>query len=164
MHATQIICANLFDRITMASSCAQLCLRCRSLLSSKTATLTWQQSTQVRHCTAVSRVPNKILNGSLFTSGNHTTPRARQIWKQQACYYSDFTTKHLKTEAKDEHIEELLKMDVVPYKSPLLPIRDAAPVTESQMPLGICFLLLIISIISVQFLSFICHLSWNEVE
>ncbi|CAK6949423.1 transcription termination factor 3%2C mitochondrial [Scomber scombrus] len=122
----------------MASSCAQLCLRCRSLLSSKTSTLTWQQSTQIRHCTAVSRVPNKILNGSSFISGNHTTTRARQIWKQQTCYYSDFSTKHLETEAKEyKHTEELLRTDVVPYKSPLLPIRDAAPVTENQMSLDL---------------------------
>lgn len=48
--------------------------------------------------------------------------------------FSDFTAKHLSTEGKD--IEELSRADVVAYKSPLLPIRDAVPVTESQMPLG----------------------------
>lgn len=138
-------------RIIMASSCAQLCLRCRSLLSSKTATLTWQQSTQIQHCTVVSRISNKILNGSSFISGIHTTTRARQIWKQQTCYYSDFSTKHLETEAKEyEHTEELLRTDVVPYKSPLLPIRDAAPVTENQMSLGIGLLLLTIKNILIQ--------------
>lgn len=121
-----------------SSSCAQLCLRCRSLLSSKTATLTWQHSTQVRHCTAVTRVPNKILNRSSFISGNHTTTQARQIWKQQICHYSDFTVKHLETEAKeDENTEELSRTDVVAYKSPLLQIRDAAPVTENQMSLDL---------------------------
>lgn len=48
--------------------------------------------------------------------------------------FSDFTAKHLSTEGKD--IEELSRADVVVYKSPLLPNRDAVPVTESQMPLG----------------------------
>lgn len=60
------------------------------------------------------------------------------MWKQQMCYYSDFTAKHLETEAKeDENTEELSRTDVMAYKSPLLQIIDAAPVTEGQMSLGI---------------------------
>ena len=49
------------------------------------------------------------------------------------CYYSDITAKNLTTEAKEEKdIEELSTANVVVYKSPLLPVRDA----ESQMSLG----------------------------
>lgn len=51
--------------------------------------------------------------------------------------YSDLTTKHLATEAKeDKDIEELSGANVVVYKSPLSPIRDAVPVTESRISLG----------------------------
>lgn len=51
--------------------------------------------------------------------------------------YSDFATKHLASDAKeDKAIEELSSANVVAYKSPLLPIRDAVPMSESQMPIG----------------------------
>lgn len=55
--------------------------------------------------------------------------------------YSDLTAKHLATEVKeDKDIEELSRVQVVAYKSSLLPIRDAMPVTESQVSLGMyCF-------------------------
>lgn len=121
----------------MASSCTQLCLQCRSLIRSKTVASTWQYSARVRHCTTVTRSPTKFLNGSLVIRGNLTATQARQRWKQQAFCYSDLTAKHLAAEAKeDKDIEELSGANVVAYKSPLLPIRDAAPVTESQISLG----------------------------
>lgn len=124
-------------RIAMASSCTQLCLQCRSLLRSKTVASTWQYSTQVRHCTTVIRLPTKVLNGSSVIRGNLTATQARQRWKQQVFCYSDLTAKHLATEAKeDKDVEESSGAHVVAYKSPLLPIRDAVPVTESQMSLG----------------------------
>lgn len=124
-------------RVVMASTCAQLCLKCRSLLCSKTVATTWQYSTQVCHCTTVTRVATKILNGSSFFRGNHRTTQARQRWKQQIFCYSDLMAKHLATEAKeDKSTEELSRTDAVAYKSHLLPIRDAVPVSESQMPLG----------------------------
>lgn len=49
--------------------------------------------------------------------------------------YSDITAKHLATEAKED--KELPRVDVVAYKSPLLPVRDAVPVTESQVSLDL---------------------------
>ncbi|KAM7373189.1 hypothetical protein PAMP_008062 [Pampus punctatissimus] len=60
------------------------------------------------------------------------------MWKQQTCYYSDFTAKHLETKAKeDKYTEELSRTDVVAYKSPLLQIRDAALETDSQMSIDL---------------------------
>ncbi|XP_041811682.1 transcription termination factor 3, mitochondrial [Chelmon rostratus] len=114
----------------MASSCTQLCLKCRGLLCSKTVASAWSYSTQLRHCTKVAILPAKILNGSSAIEGNHTTT-GRQQWKQQMFCYSDLTAKHLATEAKESNdIEDLSRADVVAYKT--APIRDAVPVTESQ--------------------------------
>ncbi|XP_070778305.1 transcription termination factor 3, mitochondrial [Enoplosus armatus] len=119
----------------MASSCTQLCLQCRSLLRSKTVASTWRYSIQVCHCSTVTSLPTKILNGSSVVRGNHSTTQARQWWKQQTFCYSDLTAEHLATAIKeDKNIEELSRANVVAYKSPLLPIRDAVPVIESQMP------------------------------
>ena len=111
-------------RITMAASCAQLCLLCRRLLCSTTVANTWRYSTQLRHCATVTGLPTKILNGSPVIWGNHTTAQARQRWKQQVFCSSYFSTTHVATEAK-----ELSRADVAT-------IRDAAPVTESQISLG----------------------------
>ncbi|XP_038581858.1 transcription termination factor 3, mitochondrial [Micropterus salmoides] len=122
----------------MASSCTQLCLQGRCLLRSRTVASTWQYSTQVRHCTTVTRLPTRILNGSSLIKGNHTATQVRQRWKQQMFSYSDFATKHLASDAKeDKAIEELSSANVVAYKSPLLPIRDAVPMSESQMPIDL---------------------------
>lgn len=67
----------------------------------------------------------------------HTVAEARQQWKQQIFCYSDLTAKRLATEAmEDKDIEQLSRADVVAYKSPLMPVRDAVPLTESQMSLG----------------------------
>ncbi|XP_074468419.1 transcription termination factor 3, mitochondrial isoform X1 [Sebastes fasciatus] len=122
----------------MASSCTQLCLQCRSLLCSKTVASTCRYYTQVRHCITVTGVPTKILNGSSIIKGNQTTTQARQRWKQQMFCYSDLAAKHLATEVKEaKDVEETSRADVVAYKSPLLPIRDAVPVTESQISLDL---------------------------
>lgn len=51
--------------------------------------------------------------------------------------FNDFTAKHLSTEAQGgKDIEELSRADAGKCKSPLLPTRDAVPVTKGQMPLG----------------------------
>ncbi|XP_035476846.1 transcription termination factor 3, mitochondrial [Scophthalmus maximus] len=122
----------------MGSYYVQVCLRCRSLLCSKTTATTWNFSTQVRQCTTVTRGADKILNGSSFFRGSHRTTQARQGWKPQVFCYSDLTAKHLATESKDgKFTEELSRADVVAYKSPLLPVSDAVPGSESQMPLDL---------------------------
>ncbi|XP_040909001.1 transcription termination factor 3, mitochondrial [Toxotes jaculatrix] len=121
----------------MASSCAQLCLRCRSLLCSKTVATTWQHATQVHYCTTVARVATKIQNGSSFFTGNQCSTQTRQRWKRQMFCYSDLMAKHLATEAKeDKFTEELSKTDVA-FGSPLLPLSDAVPVNEIQKPLDL---------------------------
>nr|XP_019946417.1 PREDICTED: transcription termination factor 3, mitochondrial [Paralichthys olivaceus] len=118
----------------MGSSSAQLCLRCRSLLCSVPPA----SNTLVRHCTMASSAASRILKGTSIFTGNHRTTQARQRWKQQMLYYSDLSDKHLATEAKeDKFTEELSRTDVVAYKSPLSPIRDAVPVNENQMPLDL---------------------------
>ncbi|XP_069032026.1 transcription termination factor 3, mitochondrial [Embiotoca jacksoni] len=123
--------------MTMATTCAQLCLRCRSPLCSKILAGTWQYCTQVRHCISVTRAPTKISNG-LFIRENHTTTQTRPRWKQQMCYYNDLTAKYLTTEAKeDKYTEDLSRIDVVAYESPVLPTRDAVPVTEKQPSLDL---------------------------
>lgn len=56
---------------------------------------------------------------------------------QQILSFSGFAVRHLSTDTKGkEGVEELSITDVVSYKSPLLPVRDAVPV--GQMPLGKC--------------------------
>ncbi|XP_059205298.1 transcription termination factor 3, mitochondrial isoform X2 [Centropristis striata] len=111
----------------MASSCTQL-LQCRSLCS-KTVASTWQY-TQLRHCITVTKIPTQILNGSSVIKGNHTTPQARQRWKQQLSCYSDLAAKHLATKAKeDKHFEETSSAKLVAFKSPLVPIRDEGQIS-----------------------------------
>nr|XP_046273474.1 transcription termination factor 3, mitochondrial isoform X2 [Scatophagus argus] len=122
----------------MASFCTQLGLQCRSFLCSKTVASIWWYPTQIRHCTTVTKLPTKILNGSSVISGNNIKTQARQRWKQQMFCYSDFSAKHMETEAKeDKGIEELSRPNVEAYRGPLLPIREAVPVTESQMSLDL---------------------------
>lgn len=119
----------------MTSSCAQLCLRCRNLLSSKTVATTWQFTAQVHQCTTVSNV-SKIPHGFSIFRGHHRTEQLRQRWKQQIICYSDLTAKHLAAEAKEDKIT-VSRSDVVAHESHLLPIRDAVPLNESQMPLDL---------------------------
>lgn len=123
-------------RIVMASSCIQRCLQCRSLLCSGTVANTWLYSAQLHHFTATC-LPLKIPNGSSVIRENDRTTQARERWKQKVVFYSDLTAKHLATEAKeDKNAEEPSRADIVAYKSPLLPMKDAVPVNESQMSLG----------------------------
>ncbi|XP_023118775.2 transcription termination factor 3, mitochondrial isoform X2 [Amphiprion ocellaris] len=118
--------------MTMASTCAQLCLRCRSHLCSKTLTSMGKYYAQVRHCNTVTKVLTKISNG-LFMWGNHTTLQTSLRWKQHMCYYSDLTAKYLMSEAKeDKHTEDLVRTDVV-CPAPLLPTRDVVLMTENQV-------------------------------
>ncbi|XP_022057993.2 transcription termination factor 3, mitochondrial isoform X2 [Acanthochromis polyacanthus] len=121
----------------MASTCAQLCLRCRGLLCSKTLTSTGQYYAQVRHCNTVTKVPTKISN-RLFMWGNHTAPQTRLRWKQHMCYYSDLTVKYLTSEAKEgKHTEDVVRTDVAVYPAPLLPTRDDVSTTENQVSLDL---------------------------
>lgn len=55
--------------------------------------------------------------------------------------FSEFTTaKHLSTDTEEgRDTEELSRAHTALHKNPLLPVRDAVPVTESQMPLGAYF-------------------------
>ncbi|XP_008304775.1 transcription termination factor 3, mitochondrial [Stegastes partitus] len=119
--------------MTMASTYAQLCLRCRSHICSKTLTSAGQYYTQVRHCNTVTRVPTKISNG-LSIWGNRTTTQTRLRWKQHMCYYNDFTAKYLTTEAtKGKPAEDLARTDGAAYQTPLVPNSDAVPVTENHL-------------------------------
>lgn len=121
-------------RVRMTSSCAQLCLRCRNLLSSKTVATTWQFAAQVHHCTPVSS-GSKIPHGFSIFREHHRTEQLRQRWKQQIICYSDLTAKHLAAEAKENKIT-VTGSDVVANESHLLTTRDAVPLNESQMTLG----------------------------
>ncbi|XP_067356922.1 transcription termination factor 3, mitochondrial isoform X3 [Channa argus] len=114
--------------VPMALSFGQLCMRCRSLFCTKTLAVTWQHSNQVQYCSTVIGEPAKTLNGSSFISKNHTS-QSRQRWQHKIFFQSDLTVKHLATEATEEKGP---KTDVVAYKSPLLPIKDTLPATESQ--------------------------------
>ncbi|KAF3707447.1 Transcription termination factor 3, mitochondrial Mitochondrial transcription termination factor 3 [Channa argus] len=117
----------------MALSFGQLCMRCRSLFCTKTLAVTWQHSNQVQYCSTVIGEPAKTLNGSSFISKNHTS-QSRQRWQHKIFFQSDLTVKHLATEATEEKGP---KTDVVAYKSPLLPIKDTLPATESQASVGL---------------------------
>lgn len=129
----------IFFRTAMASSCTQLCLKCRSLLYSKTMANVWQYSAQVRHCTTVTRLQANILNGSsIINRGSPATACAKKWWKQQMFCYSDLSAKHVETEPKeDKDVDELSRTEAVASsKNPLVPFRDAVPVTESQTSFG----------------------------
>ncbi|CAB1457031.1 unnamed protein product [Pleuronectes platessa] len=77
-------------------------------------------------------------HGFVLCAGSHRATQARQRWKQQMFYYSDLSAKHLATEAKeDKSTEESSRTDVVAYRSPLSPIRDAVPGNENQMSLDL---------------------------
>ncbi|KAM4631083.1 transcription termination factor 3, mitochondrial [Polymixia lowei] len=123
----------------MASSCVQLCQRCLRLLPSKTAVITSQYSTQIQHCSAIFRTSTKIPIGSSFISGNHSTLNTNQRRKQGMCYYSDFHAKPLTSEAtENKGTEEFSGTNaVMAYKNPLSQIKDAMPMTESQMTLDL---------------------------
>ncbi|XP_028255092.1 transcription termination factor 3, mitochondrial [Parambassis ranga] len=116
----------------MASTCAQLCLRCRIPLCSKAVTRSLQNCTQAQHYNTVSKVPTKI-RGGLFVRGSHITLQARRGWKQQMCYY-DVTAKYLTTEAQENKFtNELSRRDV----ASLMATGDAVPLTENQTSLDL---------------------------
>nr|XP_020487369.1 transcription termination factor 3, mitochondrial [Labrus bergylta] len=123
----------------MASFCAKLCLQCRSLPFSKTVARTWKCFPPAHHCTAYTRIPVKCLHGFAVISEDEKKPsQARLRWKQHILRNCNFSTEHRATEVKEnKETEELSKASVVAYKNPLLPIRDALPVTESQMSLDL---------------------------
>ncbi|XP_075995156.1 transcription termination factor 3, mitochondrial [Genypterus blacodes] len=114
----------------MVSSCAHLCQRCTSLLRFR---ITWQSVTHVQLCTAAIKASVKLPYESSLIPENNTTARTRQRWKQQICYYSDLTAKHLTPEATGNKDKELLRSEVVTYESPVTQIRDA----ESQITLDL---------------------------
>ncbi|KAK5855084.1 hypothetical protein PBY51_005221 [Eleginops maclovinus] len=135
----------------MASSCTQLCLQGRNLLCSKAVARTWQYNSQVRHCITVPRGSSKILNGCSLNKGNHKTTQTRPRWKQPMFRYSDLASKHLATEAlENKAVEETSTADVVAYKSPLLPIRDAVSVTETPLDLDAATEVSALEVISVE--------------
>lgn len=137
-HPTQICHVLIFFSIVvMALSCMQLCLRCRSLLCTKTGLVTRHHYTQFWDSTTVIGVPTRIVNGPLSIRWNHTETQTRHRWKHQMLFHSALTAKHLSTEATEEkYTEELSKTSVVTYSSPLVPITNNVPVTQSQMTIG----------------------------
>ncbi|XP_026202670.1 transcription termination factor 3, mitochondrial [Anabas testudineus] len=122
----------------MALACMQLCLRCRSLLCTKTGLVTWHHYTQFWDSTTVIGVPTRIVNGPLSIRWNRTETQTRHRWKHQMLFHSALTAKHLSTEATEEkYTEELSKTSVVTYSSPLVPITNNVPVTQSQMTIDL---------------------------
>lgn len=117
-----------FLQINMASSCMQLCLKCRRFLLLKPVTSARQ------YCSTASGSPTKVVNASLVVRWSHKTTSTQQRWTQHILFFNDFAVRHLSTDTKGKKgIEELSITDVVSYKSPLLPVKDAF---RNQMPLG----------------------------
>ncbi|XP_068603457.1 transcription termination factor 3, mitochondrial [Brachionichthys hirsutus] len=119
----------------MASSCTQLCLQCRRFYS-RTVAHPWRRFTHLGHGTSAtqSSIKKSTPNGSSVIRTNRAAIQARQTWKHQLFYYSDFTAKHLSAEEKtSKDIEELSGADVVEGTN----LLEAAPVTESQLSLDL---------------------------
>lgn len=120
-----------FLQINMASSCMQLCLHCRRFLLSKPVASAWH------YYPTASGSPTKVANASLVVRWSHKTTWTQQRWMQQILFSNNFAVKHLSTDTKEKKgVEELSITDVVSYKSPLLPVKDAVPMSFNQMPLG----------------------------
>lgn len=120
---------NLSHRISMASPCMQLRLQCRRFLLSKPVASGW-----FYHTTG-SNSSTKVLHASLVVRRTHKTTWTQHQWMQQILSFSGFAVRRLSTDTKGkEGVEELSITDVETYKSPLLPVRDAVPV--SHVPLG----------------------------
>lgn len=125
------------QNFVMASSCTQMCLQCRRLLFSRTTVCVWSSSTQLGHCYSSASSTPKFPNRSLVARGNLTTTQPREKYRQQLFCVSGLSVKHLSTEAEGvKDREELSRADIVPYKSPLSPIRDVHPANQSQRSLG----------------------------
>ncbi|XP_072226972.1 transcription termination factor 3, mitochondrial isoform X2 [Leuresthes tenuis] len=119
--------------MTMASTCAQLCLRCRGLLGSKANS--WQH--YVRHCVTMTREFPQISNG-LFIMKNRTATQTRLRWKQQMCHYNYMTARYLSTEAKESKCtDELSRADIVSYENPPMPFTDAVSMTQNQLSMDL---------------------------
>ncbi|XP_017277629.1 transcription termination factor 3, mitochondrial [Kryptolebias marmoratus] len=117
--------------MTMSSACAQLCLRCRGFLCSKTSTRLHYIQPQI--CIIRTANSASVSNG-LFTNRKLTATQIRQRLKQHMCYYNDLTAKHLTTEAKEnKHAEILTRTDDAEYSPALLPTTDALPVPENKI-------------------------------
>lgn len=119
---------NLSHRISMASPCMQLCLQCRRFLLSKPVASGWLYHTTVSNSSA------KVLHASLVVRWTHKTTRIQHQWMQQILSFSGFAVRHLSTDTKGKEGVEELSITDASYNSPLLPVRDAVPV--SQVPLG----------------------------
>lgn len=119
---------NLSHRISMASPCMQLCLQCRRILLSKPVASGWCYHTTVSNSSA------KVLHASLVVRWTHKTTRTQHQWMQQIQCFSGFAVRYLSTDTKGKEGVEELSITDVSYKSRLLPVRDAVPV--SQVPLG----------------------------
>ncbi|XP_074543104.1 transcription termination factor 3, mitochondrial [Halichoeres trimaculatus] len=116
----------------MASSCSKLCLHSRSLLCSRKVAVTWKYSTQTLHCAPGTRIPISFLHGFSVRSEDHKTAQTKLRWKH-VLYYSNLCASHQTTVDKENNAsKELSKADLVAYKNPSLPVRDAVSATESQ--------------------------------
>lgn len=120
-----------YRSMNMASSCMQLCLQCRRFLLSKPVASAWH------YCCPASGAPTNVVNTSAIVRWSHKTTWTQQRLIRQILFFNDFAVKHLSTDTKGKNgIEELSITDVVSYKSPLLPVKDAVPSSFNQMSLG----------------------------
>ncbi|XP_029022519.1 transcription termination factor 3, mitochondrial isoform X2 [Betta splendens] len=103
----------------MASSCAQLCVRCRTLCQ-KSLTVTRQASVQFGHSFTVIWTYNRVGNACLPIRGNHTAAEARKRWKHQMSSHTELTLDHFSTDATEEK-----------HKECLVPISDNVPETQN---------------------------------
>lgn len=120
-------------RMTMSSTCVQLCLRYRGFVCSKTSSR-WCYS-QSHHCNI--RTPNMVsLSNGLFTNGSLTAAQTRQRLKQQMCYYNDLTVKYLTTEAKESKNAEDIVRSTDSANPPLMPNTNVLSMPENMNSLG----------------------------
>lgn len=124
----------LFYRVTMSSTCAQLCLRCIGVLCSKTSTRLHCLQFQHRFIRTAS---SASVNRGVFTNGSLRT-QPKQKFKQQMCYYNNCTAKYLTTDAKENKYESLAKTDSSEYSPALLPTTRTAtlPMPENWICFG----------------------------
>ncbi|CAN9504021.1 unnamed protein product [Ophioblennius macclurei] len=117
----------------MASTCAQLCLRCRSPACTKAWTSTWKIYSQVQRCISTIRVPTNISPG-LSMSRDQKANQSRLRWKQKMCYYNDIMVKYLTSEATGKkQTDELSRSDAVVLQNPLLPNKEAFLATQNHI-------------------------------
>ncbi|XP_037548729.1 transcription termination factor 3, mitochondrial [Nematolebias whitei] len=120
--------------MAMSSTCAQLCLRCRGFLGSKTSTrLHYIQSHHWRIWTANS----KSLSNGLFTNGSFTSTQTRQRLKQHMCYYNNLTVKYLTTEAKENKNADDTVRSTDGANLPQMPNTTALSIPENMNSLDL---------------------------